>query len=330
MPDGEGRLGEAVVLRTQGGPDCLVAEQVPTGEPGPGELLIRQRAAGVNFHDVYVRNGLYQTLALPGVPGLEGVGEVVATGPGVSEFAVGQRVAWMDRKYGGYAQWKVLKADLAVAVPDEIDDTTAAAIFLKGLTAHAFVEGAHKVVEGERVLVHAAAGGVGRLLAQMAKARGALVIGTAGSPEKAEIARESGCDHVIPYREQDFAEAVMDLTGGKGVNVAYDAVGRDTFDGSLASLALRGHLVNYGQASGPIPPFEIARLSGKSLSITRPFLWAYLETPGELRDASASLFSAIAGGSLKVDIGGTFTLAEASRAHEALEARQNGPFVLTC
>lgn len=330
MPDGEGRLGEAIVLRAQGGPVCLVAEQVPVGDPGPGELLIRQRAAGVNFHDVYVRNGLYQTLALPGVPGLEGVGEVVATGPGVSDFAVGQRVAWMDRKYGGYAQWKVLNADLAVALPDDIDDVTAAAIFLKGLTAHAFVAGAHKVRAGERVLVHAAAGGVGRLLAQMAKARGAMVIGTAGSPEKAEIARESGCDHVILYREQDFAGAVMDLTGGKGVDAVYDAVGRDTFDGSLASLGLRGHLVNYGQASGPVPPFEISRLSGKSLSITRPFLWAYLETAGELREAAASLFAAIAQGSLKVEVGGIFALADAARAHEALEARKNGPFVLTC
>lgn len=324
------RSGTAIVLRRHGGPEVLEPEDVVCGAPGPGQLLIRQRAAGVNFHDVYVRSGSYQTLKLPGIPGLEGVGTVEAVGEGVTNFAPGQRVAWMDGGYGGYATWKVVAAAAAVPVPDAVDDLTAAAVYLKGLTAHALATGVHPLREGERVLVQAAAGGVGRLLAQMARARGCFVIGTAGSPEKAAIAREAGCDEVVLYRDEDVAARVLALTGGMGVDVAYDAVGRDTFDGSLASLAMRGHLVNYGQASGPIPPFEISRLASRSASLTRPFVWAYVDTPETLRAAAASLFGAIAGGRLRAEIGEVFPLAEAARAHAALEARRNGPFVLTC
>ena len=322
--------GDAIVLREQGAPEVLRLEQKDFGDPGPGQVLIRQHAAGVNFHDVYVRSGSYQTLKLPGIPGLEAVGTIEAVGEGVSEFAPGQRAAWMDGGYGGYSQWKVADAKICVPVPDGVDDLTAAAIYLKGLTAHALATGVHPLAPGMRVLVHAAAGGVGRLLAQMARARGCLVIGTAGSPEKAASASAAGCDKVILYREEDVASRVGELTGGKGVNVAYDAVGRDTFEGSLASLGLRGHLVNYGQASGPIPPFEISRLASRSLSLTRPFVWAYVETPDRLRAAAASLFGAIADGSLKIEIGGVFPLADAARAHAALEAREHGPFVLKC
>lgn len=322
--------GQAIVLREQGEPKVLRAEEIEVGDPGPGQLRLRTTAAGVNFHDVYVRSGSYQTLKLPGVPGLEAVGVIEALGAGVSDFTVGQRVAWMDSSYGGYAQWKLVDAAVVVPVPDAVDDLTAAAIYLKGLTAHALAAGVHPVREGERVLVHAAAGGVGRLLAQMAKARGAYVIGTAGSPEKADLALASGCDAVIRYREEEVAPRVLELTAGRGVDVAFDAVGRDTFDGSLGSLGLRGHLVNYGQSSGPIAPFEISRLAPKSLSLTRPFVWAYVETPERLRAAAASLFGSIAGESLKVGIGGIFPLAEAWRAHAALEARENGPFVLDC
>lgn len=320
--------GSAIVVRQHGGPEVLALDEVVAGDPGPGELLIRQGAAGVNFHDVYVRSGSYQTLKLPGVPGLEGVGVIEAVGEGVTEFAPGQRVAWMDTRYGGYAAWKVLHAANAVPVPDAVDDLTAAAVYLKGMTAHVLTTGVHPLHEGERVLVHAAAGGVGRLLTQMARACGCFVIGTAGSPEKAAIAREAGCDEVIQYRDEDVAQRVADLTGGKGVDVAYDAVGRDTFEGSLAALGLRGHLVNYGQASGPVPPLDISRLGARSLTVSRPFLWAYVDTPEKLRSAAARLFGAIADGTLKVAIGGVFPLAEAARAHAALEARENGPFVL--
>ena len=322
--------GEAIVLREQGEARVLRLEEQDFGDPGPGQVRLRTTAAGVNFHDVYVRSGAYQTLKLPGIPGLEAVGVVEAVGAGVSDFAIGQRAAWMDPAYGGYSTWKVVDAAVAVPIPDAVDDVTAAAIYLKGLTAHALVAGVHPVREGERVLVQAAAGGVGRLLAQMAKARGAYVIGTAGSPEKAAIAQESGCDAVILYRDEEVAPRVQELTGGKGVDVAFDAVGRDTFDGSLASLGMRGHLVNYGQSSGPIAPFEISRLAPKSLSLTWPFVWAYVATPELLRAAAADLFGAVAGETLKVGIGAVFPLAEAWRAHAALEARGTGPFVLDC
>lgn len=324
------RTAEAVVLRQPGAPEMLRLETVAVAEPGPGEVLVRQQAAGVNFHDIYVRNGSYQTLPLPGVPGLEGVGTVEAVGQGVSRLAVGQRIAWMDMAYGGYAQWKVLDAAKAVPVPDAIDSRTAAAIYLKGLTAHVLADQVHALKHGERVLVHAAAGGVGRLLVQMARARGCRVIGTAGTPDKAALARAAGCDAVIVYRSEDVAARVMDLTDGAGVDVVYDAVGRDTFEGSFAALGLRGHLVNYGQASGPVPPLEIARLGGKSLTISRPFVWAYLDTPEKLRAAAAAVFGAVADGSLKVELGGVFPLGEAARAHAALEARETGPFVLDC
>lgn len=326
----QARTGAAIVLKQHGAPEELRLDTVPVGEPGPGQVLIRQQAAGVNFHDVYVRSGAYRTLPLPGVPGLEGVGVVEALGPGVAGLAVGQRVAWMDPAYGGYAQWKVLDAALAVPIPDAVDSRTAAAIYLKGLTAHVLTANVHPLAAGETVLVHAAAGGVGRLLVQMAKVRGCTVIGTAGSAAKLEIALAAGCDHVIAYRDEDVAARVHALTAGRGVDVVYDAVGRDTFEGSFASLGKRGHLVCYGQASGPVPPFEIARLGGNSLTISRPFVWAYVDTPETLRAAAESLFSAVADGTLQVEIGGAFPLVEAWRSHAALEARENGPFVLDC
>ena len=322
--------GDAIVLRQPGAAEVLRLVSVEVPVVAPGQFLIRQDAAGVNFHDIYVRSGAYQTLPLPGIPGLEGVGRIEALGDGVTDFSVGQRVAWMDPGYGGYAQYKVADAAIVVPVPDAVDSVTAAAIYLKGLTAHVLVASVHPLTAGERVLVHAAAGGVGNLVAQMAKARGCHVIGTAGSEEKAERARQAGCDHVILYRHEDVAARVMEWTDGAGVDVAYDAVGKDTFEGSLASLGRRGHLVNYGQASGPVPPFEISRLGAKSLSISRPFVWAYVDTREKLTAAAQSLFGAIADGSLRVDIGGVLPLSKAAAAHAALEARETGPFVLDC
>lgn len=321
---------QAIVIRAYGGPEALVLEEVPLAAPGPGELLVRQTAAGVNFHDIYVRSGSYRTLTLPGVPGLEGVGVVEALGEGVTGFAPGDRVAYIERKYGGYARARVVDAALAVPVPDGVDDAVAAAWYLKGLTAQALVADVHPVSPGANVLVQAAGGGVGQLVARMAKLRGATVIGTAGSPEKVALAQAAGCDAVIRYREEDVVARVMDLTGGAGVEVAYDAVGKDTFDGSLAVLATRGHLVNYGQASGTIPPLDISRLGAKSLSLTRPFLWAYVGTREKLVAASAALFDAMASGALPLAIGGRFPLARAADAHAALEARGIGPYVLDC
>jgi NADPH2:quinone reductase len=321
---------EAIVLRQPGGPEVLVLETVTVPAPGPGQILIRQSAASVNFHDIYVRSGAYKTLPLPGIPGLEAVGRVEALGEGVHDFAIGDRVAYIDRHYGGYARLRVLAAELAVPLPDGIDDGVATAWYLKGLTAQALVDDVEPVHAGSVVLAQAAGGGVGQLVARMAKLRGATVIGTAGSPEKAAIARAAGCDHIIAYREADVAAGVMELTGGRGVDVVFDAVGKDTFEGSLASLATKGHLVHYGQASGPIPLFDLSRLGAKSAKVSRPFLWPYIHPRDKLLSASASLFAAMAAGDLPLSVGGRFPLAEAAAAHAALEARAAGPFALDC
>lgn len=323
-------ISEAIVIRAYGGPDVMKLEGIEVPAPGTGELLVRQHAASVNFHDIYVRSGSYRTLELPGVPGLEAVGTVEAVGKGVTEFVVGDRIAYIARNYGGYARARIINAALAVPVPAEIDDGLAAAWFLKGLTAQALVEEVEPVQPGMPVLVQAAGGGVGQLVARMARLKGGRVIGTAGSPEKAAIARAAGCEEVILYRDEDVAARVMAFTDGAGVGVAYDAVGADTFEGSLASLAIKGHLVHYGQASGPIPPFDLSRLGAKSAKVSRPFLWPYISTRETLLAASAKLFAAMAAGSLPVTLGGRFALGDAAKAHAALEARAAGPFVLDC
>lgn len=321
---------EAIVLRAPGGPGALVLESVTVPAPGPGELLIRQGAAAVNFHDIYVRSGAYRTLALPGIPGLEGVGTVEALGEGVEGFAPGDTIAYIARNYGGYARLRVIAAELAVPVPAGLDPALASAWFLKGLTAQALVDDVEPVRPGMVMLAQAAGGGVGQWVARMARLRGATVIGTAGSAEKIALAQAAGCDHVIAYREQDVAAAVMALTGGRGVDVAFDAVGADTFEGSLAALALKGHLVHYGQASGPIPPFDLSRLGAKSAKVSRPFLWPYIQPRSKLVEAAARLFAAMVAGDLPLSLGGRFPLADAASAHAALEARAAGPFVLDC
>ncbi|MCW1382303.1 quinone oxidoreductase [Novosphingobium sp. KCTC 2891] len=321
---------EAIVIRAPGGPDVLQLETVPLPDPGPGQVLLRQTAVPVNFHDIYVRSGAYQTLPLPGIPGLEAVGVVESVGEGVADVVPGDRVAYIDRHYGAYARARVIDAALAAPVAGGIDDGVAAAWFLKGLTAQALVDEVEPVHAGMTVLAQAAAGGVGQLVARMAKLRGATVIGTVGSPEKVAVAKTAGCDHVILYREEDVAARVMELTGGRGVDVSFDAVGKDSFEGSLGALALKGHLVHYGQASGPIPPFDLSRLGARSAKVSRPFLWPYIQPREKLLSASASLFAAMARGDLPLSLGGRFPLADAGKAHAALEARQPGPFVLDC
>ncbi|WP_225207400.1 quinone oxidoreductase family protein [Novosphingobium huizhouense] len=324
------KTSEAIVIRAHGGPEVLRLETVSVGDPGPGQVLLRQEAVSVNFHDVYVRSGAYRTLALPGTPGLEAVGVIEALGEGVSDLAVGQRVAYIDKGYGAYAAARVLDAALAAPVPDGVEPGVATAWFLKGLTAQALVDEVEPVRAGMTVLAQAAAGGVGQLVARMAKLRGATVIGTVGSPEKVAVAKAAGCDHVILYREEDVAARVAELTGGGGVDVAFDAVGKDSFEGSLASLATLGHLVHYGQASGPIPPFDLSRLGARSAKVSRPFLWPYIQPRSKLLSASERLFSAMARGDLPLSLGGRFALAQAADAHAALEARAAGPFVLDC
>ena len=322
-------MAQAIVLREHGGPNTLRIESVTVGAPGPGQLRIKQTAVGVNFHDCYVRSGLYRTLPLPGIPGIEAVGVVEDVAADVADFKPGDRIGYVTDAYGAYASERLLDAHLAIPLPPSISDDMAASVLVRGLTVQMLTRVVHRVKVGDRVLVHAAAGGVGRMLCQTLKHLGAFVIGTAGTPEKAAAARATGCDATILYREQDFVAEVADITDGRGVAVAYDSVGKDTFSGSLACLGIRGHLVNFGQASGPVAPFEVSRLAAQSNSVTRPILFHYLADKAE-RDAMVkALFDALTGGILTVEGVVRFPLAEVGRAHAALEARRAmGPAIL--
>jgi NADPH2:quinone reductase len=310
----------AIRFETTGGPEVLQLVDVPTPEPGPGQILIRHKAIGINFIETYHRTGLYP-IKLPAIPGGEAAGVVEAVGDGVTRFKVGDRVATHGTG-GAYAEASLCRADRAVAIPDGVSFETAAAVLLKGMTTEAFVRRTYPVKAGETVLVHAAVGGVGQIMTQWLKAIGATVIATVGSEAKAAKARALGADHVILYREQDVAAEVRRITGGVGVPVAYDSVGKDTFEGTLGSLARRGLFVSFGNASGPAPPFAPARLSAAgSLYITRPTLFDYVVTQAELEESARLVFDMVASGKIAIEIGQTFPLADARRAHEALEAR---------
>ncbi|MFJ6677031.1 quinone oxidoreductase family protein [Actinosynnema sp. NPDC091369] len=314
-------MPKAVVVRATGGPEALEFTDVEAKSPGSGELLVDVAAAGVNFIDCYHREGRYP-LALPFGPGLEGAGRVSAVGPDVTGFAVGDRVAW-SQSLGSYAEQAVVPVTDAVPVPDGVDDDTASALLLQGLTAHYLVASTYPVQKGDTVLVHAAAGGVGLLLVQLAKARGARVIGTVSTEAKEALAREAGADEVIRYDRVDFAPVVRELTDGVGVAAVYDGVGRTTFDGSLASLKPRGVLALFGASSGAVPPFDPLRLNqAGSVFLTRPSLGAHVATREELEWRAGELFEAVVAGALTVRVGGRYPLAEARRAHEDLEGRR--------
>ncbi len=314
-------MPKAVVVRATGGPDVLEFGEVEPKSPDAGELLVDVAAAGVNYIDTYHREGRYP-LPLPFGIGLEGTGRVTAVGADVSGFAVGDRVAWAAA-LGSYAEQALVKAADAVAVPDGVADDTAGALLLQGLTAHYLVASTYPVRPGDTVLVHAAAGGVGLLLVQLAKARGARVIGTVSTEAKEALAREAGADEVIRYDLVDFAPKVRELTGGEGVAAVYDGVGAATFDGSLASLRPRGYLVQFGAAGGAVPPVDPQRLNqAGSVYLTRPSLGAYTATREELEWRAGELFAAVLDGSLDVRIGGRYPLADARRAHEDLEGRR--------
>jgi NADPH2:quinone reductase len=310
----------AVQFARTGGPEVLELVEVETPAPGPGQVLIRHEAIGINFIDTYHRSGLYP-VKLPLTPGGEAAGVVEAVGDGVTRLTAGDRVAYSGG-FGAYGEANVVAADRVVKVPDGVDLQTAAASLLKGMTVEAFIRRCYPVQAGQTVLVHAAAGGVGQIMVQWLKAIGAEVIATVGSEAKAARARELGADHVILYREQDVAAEVRRITGGKGVPVAYDSVGKDTFEGTLGSLARRGWFVSFGNASGPAPAVEPLRLSrGGSLVFTRPTLFDFIVTTEELDASAAALFAMIGSGKVKIEIGQTFPLAEARAAHEALESR---------
>lgn len=322
-------MAQAIVLREPGDASVLRLEQVAVGVPGPGELRLRQTAIGVNFHDIYVRNGLYKTLKLPGIPGIEAVGVVEAAGPGVEDFRTGDRVGYVTAEYGACASERLLPAALAIPLPPWLDDQTAASVLVRGLTVGMLTHAVHRVTPGAHVLVHAAAGGVGRMLCQTLRDIGAHVIGTAGSPGKAAVARAAGCEEVILYRDEDFVARVRAITKGRGVDVVYDSVGKDTFIGSLDCLAMRGHLVNFGQASGAVPPFAVSRLAAGSHTVSRPIVFHYLAVRAERDAMVAVLFDRLARGVFTIEGGQSFPLAQAGAAHEALESRRvTGPIVL--
>jgi NADPH:quinone reductase len=310
----------AVVVRKHGGPEVLEVSGWEAPKAGPGQLVVDVAAAGVNFFDIYQRQGNPPYVGdLPYVPGAEGAGTVAAVGPDVADFAEGDRVAWAAAP-GSYAEQVAVPAARAVPVPDEVDLQVAAAVMLQGMTAHYLSTSTYPVSEGDPVVVHAAAGGVGLLLTQMAKMRGGVVIGTTSTADKADLARQAGADHVAGY--EDFGTVVRDVTGGAGAAAVYDGVGRTTFDDSLAALRPRGYMVLYGAASGPVPPFDLRRLAaGGSLFITRPTLGNYVASRDELLRRAGDLFAWISQGRLVVRIGGTYPLDEAARAHADLGSR---------
>jgi len=304
-------------------------EPVEVGEPGPGQVRLRQEAVGLNYIDVYHRTGLYPQ-QLPFTPGVEGAGVVEAVGDGVDWLKIGDRVAYAG-PIGSYAEERLIAADKLVKLPDSISTEQAAAMMLQGMTAHMLLRSVHKVKPGETILIHAAAGGVGLIVCQWAKALGATVIGTVGSDAKAELARAHGCDHPIVYTRQDFAAEVDRITAGAKLPVVYDSIGKDTFDRSLDCLAPKGLMVTFGNASGPVAPFEPGLLARKgSLFLTRPTLFTYTATRAGLEQAASELFDVVASGKVKVEIKQRFALKDAADAHRALEARQtSGSTVLT-
>ncbi|CAN7475173.1 quinone oxidoreductase [Phyllobacterium sp. LjRoot231] len=314
---------KAVRIRQHGGPEVLTYEDISIGAPGKGEIHIRNEAIGLNFLDVYFRTGLYPAPnGLPLIPGNEGAGVVLAVGPDVKGLREGDRVAYAN-PIGAYAEERLIPADRLVKVPDAIPLQQAASMMLKGMTAQYLLRQTFPVKKGDTILFHAAAGGVGLIAGQWAKHIGATVIGTAGSDDKVKLALDHGYDHVINYNKENFVERVKELTGGKGVDVVYDSVGKDTFDGSLDCLRPRGMIVCFGQSSGPVPPFDLGILSRKgSLYLTRPTLFTYIAAREALETTANELFDLVAKGIIKIEIGQTYALKDVAAAHRDLEARK--------
>ena len=322
-------MPHAIRVHEVGGPEVLKWEEVDVGDPGPGEVRLRQEAAGLNFIDVYHRTGLYPQ-SLPFIPGVEGAGVVEAVGPGVAHVKNGDRVAYAS-SIGGYAEERLIEADRVVKLPEEISTEQAAAVMLQGMTAQMLLRSVFPVHEGDAILIHAAAGGVGLLMCQWAAALGATVIGTVGTEEKAELARAHGCAHPIVYSKQDFVAEVQRITDGDKLPVVYDSVGRDTFMKSLDCLKVRGLMVSFGNASGAPEPFPPNVLAQKgSLYLTRPTLFHYIATRQQLEQSAKELFEVVTSGKVKIEVQQRFPLAEAAEAHRALQSRRTtGSTVLT-
>lgn len=315
-------MAKAVRIHEYGGPDAMVYEDVDLAAPGAGEVQIKQNAIGLNYIDVYVRTGLYPQPELPVTLGMEGAGEVVSVGEGVSEFAVGDRVAYAG-PIGAYADMRNIAANAIVKLPDSINDQTAAAMMLQGMTVQFLFRRTFKVSDKTVMLFHAAAGGVGLIACQWAKHLGATMIGTVGSAEKAELAKSHGCTHVINYREENFVERVREITNGEGVDVVYDSIGNDTHLGSLDCLKPFGYFISFGNASGPITNFNPALLAQKgSLYMARPTLFTHIAKRDDLVAISNDLFEVVGAGAVKIPVNQTYALADAAQAHRDLEARK--------
>ncbi len=315
-------MPKAIRIDRTGGPEVMEYVDVEVGAPGPGEAQVRQHAIGINFIDVYFRTGLYPQ-PLPAGLGMEGAGVVEAVGEGVTEVQVGDRVAYAGRPNGAYASVRNMPSSILLRLPESISFETGAAMMLQGLTVQYLFNRTVQLKAGDTILFHAAAGGVGLIAAQWARAMGVNMIGTVGSDAKAELAMAHGCSHVINYNTENFVERVKEITGGKKVSVVYDSIGKDTFIGSLDCLAPRGMMVSFGSASGPVPDFSLAELASRgSLFITRPTLFAYAATRGELEAMAADLFEMVGSGKVKIDVHQRYALSEAGRAHSELESRK--------
>lgn len=323
-------MAHAIRIHANGGPEVFSWEAIAVGAPGPGEALLHQRAVGLNYIDVYHRTGLYPLASFPAIIGMEGAGVVAAVGPGVTDVAVGDRVAYAGVP-GAYAEERLIPADRLVKLPDDVSFETAASVMLQGMTARYLLRETYPVTASTVLLFHAAAGGVGLIACQWVKALGATMIGTVGSPEKVELAKAAGCTHVINYRTENFVTRVRELTDGRGCDVVYDSIGKDTFPASLDCLKPKGLWVSFGNASGPVPPFDIGVLSAKgSLFATRPSVMAYTATRADLLANANELFGMIASGAIKPNISRTYPLRDVAAAHRDLESRSTtGSIVLT-
>ena len=315
-------MTKAIQVSETGGPDVLKFIDVDVADPGPGEVRIRHAAIGLNYIDVYFRTGLYPAPEMPFIPGMEGAGEILAVGEGVNRFKEGDRIAYAG-PMGAYSEERVIDASRIVALPEDISDETAAGMMLQGMTARYLLRATYRVTADTTLLFHAAAGGVGLIAGQWARKLGARVIGTAGTAEKCELALENGYDYMINYREEDFVERVNEITAGKGVDVVYDSVGKDTFPGSLDCLKMRGMWVSFGQSSGALPDVNLAILSQKgSLFATRPTLFNYIATENDLDETAHDLFEVVSAGDVKIAVNQKYALADAADAHRDLEARK--------
>jgi NADPH2:quinone reductase len=322
-------MPHAIRIHQTGGPEVLKWEAIEVGSPGPGQVRLKQTVVGLNYIDVYHRTGLYP-VPLPAILGTEGAGVVEAVGEGVTHLKTGDRVAYAS-VIGSYAEARLIAADRLVKLPGNIDDRTAAAMMLQGMTARYLIRDIYKVGPGDTILIHAAAGGVGLIVCQWASALGATVIGTVSSDEKAALAKANGCHHTIVYTREDFQARVLEITGGKKLPVVYDSVGKDTFMKSLDCLQPRGIMVLFGSSSGAVPPFDLSLLSQKgSLLVTRPTLATFIATRSLLEENSADLFDAVSSGKVKININQSYPLKDTAQAHRDLEARKTtGSTVLT-